>query len=131
MFFVAMPACKNYAEIQQQYQQHPHLAMQCTLGSSTITKTVSHYLPRPGLLIQVLTEAGPAGRSRVPPHVHSNLGHSRPSAGRSRFPPHVHNNLGHSRPLAGRSRYPPHVHNNLGHSRPPNNGNRGALLALY
>ena len=100
-----MPACKNYAEIQQRSQQHPHLAMQCTLGSSSITKTASHYLPRPGLLIQVLTEAEPAGRSR--------------------FPPHIQSNLGHFRPLAGRSRFPPHVHSNLGHSRTPNNGNRG------
>ena len=32
------------------------------------------FLVRPGLRIQDLTEAGPAGRNRFPPHVHSNLG---------------------------------------------------------
>ena len=32
------------------------------------------FLVRPELHIQDLTEAGPAGRNRFPPHVHSNLG---------------------------------------------------------
>ena len=45
--------------------------MQCTLGSPRL---LFHYLPSPGLHIQGLTEAGPAGRSRFHPHVYNNLG---------------------------------------------------------
>ncbi|XP_061196466.1 msx2-interacting protein-like [Saccostrea echinata] len=69
----AIPAHKNYAEIQQQlYQQHPHLYNvaldpQFHLLTSGLP---SHYLPRPGgLSIQDLTDPAQSGRSRSPPRV--------------------------------------------------------------
>ena len=61
--------------IQQQYQQHPHLAI-CNVPLDYLLspRLSSHYIPRPGLPIQDLTEAGAAGRIRFPSHVHNNLG---------------------------------------------------------
>nr|XP_022339400.1 msx2-interacting protein-like isoform X3 [Crassostrea virginica] len=67
----AMPAHKNYAEIQQQYQQHLY---NVPLDHLLQPRLPSHYMPRPGLPIQDLTEAGPTGRSRSPPHVQNNPG---------------------------------------------------------
>ena len=64
VFFVAMTACKNYAEIQHQYQQHPHLATcicNVPLDHLLSPRLSSHYLPRPRLPIQNLTETGSAG----------------------------------------------------------------------
>ena len=44
----------------------------------------SRFLPRPGLPIQGLTEAGPAGRSRFPHMFTITLKHSRPPNNRNR-----------------------------------------------
>ncbi|XP_056009969.1 uncharacterized protein LOC125649803 isoform X3 [Ostrea edulis] len=72
----AIPAHKNYAEIQQQLynQQHAHLYSVPIDPHMHLIATglPPHYMPRPGLSIQDLTDSVQPGRSRSPLNVQNN-----------------------------------------------------------
>ena len=65
-------------KIQHQYQQWPHLLHNVALDHLLSPRLLSHYLPRPGLPIQDLTETAAHHREVVdrtrssPPHVQNN-----------------------------------------------------------